>query len=55
MNDNKKIILIVDDTDNGKVIQFTISEVIAKSTHETLSLDALYKAKGRGRNKVIFR
>ena len=50
-------------TDDGTVVKFTISLGISKATDEMKDLDellkiaddALYKAKGTGRNRVIFR
>ncbi len=49
--------------DDGSVVKFTISEGIAKAQEDTKTLDdllkeadiALYEAKGKGRNRVIFR
>jgi len=50
-------------TDEKKVVKFTISNGISKVSDETKTLDellkqadiALYEAKGKGRNRVIFR
>ena len=50
-------------TDNGDIIKFTISEGVAKAAKDMKSLDellkkaddAMYEAKGKGRNRVIFR
>ena len=49
--------------DNGDSIRFTISEGVSKADNDTASLDdllkeadnAMYEAKGQGRNRVIFR
>jgi len=50
-------------TDDHEVVKCTISEGVVKATNDTKSIDALlkladealYEAKGTGRNKVIFR